>query len=81
MPAEEGLQRHGAQLPLTSLEDDIKVTRNLLSMQKGPTVLVGHSYDGFSFAVHANSDGVGSSICALLVESSLSAWRPHVPAE
>ena len=34
------------QLPLTSLEDDIAVTRNALAAQTGPTVLVGHSYGG-----------------------------------
>lgn len=34
------------QLPLTSLDDDIAVTRNALASQKGPTVLVGHSYGG-----------------------------------
>ncbi|HXO34989.1 MAG TPA: alpha/beta hydrolase [Candidatus Acidoferrales bacterium] len=43
-----------AQLPLTSLEDDITVTRNLLSMQKGPTVLVGHSYGGAVITGAAN---------------------------
>src|SRR5712691_3523959 len=35
-----------AQIPLTSLADDIAVTRNLLAAQKGPTILVGHSYAG-----------------------------------
>ena len=45
------LQSHGfnvtaAQIPLTSLDDDIAVTRRLLAMQTGPTVLVGHSYGG-----------------------------------
>ena len=35
-----------AQIPLTSLADDIAVTRNLLVAQKGPTILVGHSYAG-----------------------------------
>ena len=45
------LQSHGfnvtaAQIPLTSLDDDTAVTRRLLSMQTGPTVLVGHSYGG-----------------------------------
>jgi len=35
-----------AQIPLTSLEDDIEVTRRLLDQQPGPTVLVGHSYGG-----------------------------------
>ena len=35
-----------AQIPLTSLENDIEVTRRLLSEQTQPTVLVGHSYGG-----------------------------------
>jgi pimeloyl-ACP methyl ester carboxylesterase len=35
-----------AQIPLTSLDDDIAVVRRLLSAQKEPTVLVGHSYGG-----------------------------------
>ena len=32
--------------PNTSLADDVKITRAVLSMQDGPTVLVGHSYGG-----------------------------------
>jgi pimeloyl-ACP methyl ester carboxylesterase len=35
-----------AQIPLTLLDDDIAVTRRLLSTSKEPTVLVGHSYGG-----------------------------------
>jgi pimeloyl-ACP methyl ester carboxylesterase len=35
-----------AQIPLLSLENDIEVTRRLLSEQPSPTVLVGHSYGG-----------------------------------
>lgn len=35
-----------AQIPLTSLDDDIAVARRLLSMNTGPTILVGHSYGG-----------------------------------
>lgn len=42
----KGLSVIAAQIPLTSLDDDIAVTRCLLSMQTGPTVLVGHSYGG-----------------------------------
>ncbi len=42
----QGFKVTAAQIPLTSLEDDIAVTRRLLSMQTGPTVLVGHSYGG-----------------------------------
>ncbi|MES3048761.1 alpha/beta hydrolase [Sphingomonas faeni] len=32
--------------PLTSLDDDIAATKRVLDMQKGPVVLVGHSYGG-----------------------------------
>jgi pimeloyl-ACP methyl ester carboxylesterase len=42
----KGLNVTAAQIPLTSLTDDIAVTRRLLSMKKVPTVLVGHSYGG-----------------------------------
>ncbi len=35
-----------AQIPLTSLADDTAVVRRILSMQHGPTILVGHSYGG-----------------------------------
>src|SRR5947209_10756883 len=34
------------QLPLTSLADDIDVTRQALASLSGPTVLVDHSYGG-----------------------------------
>lgn len=44
-----------AQLSLTSLDDDITVTRNLLAAQKGPTVLVGHSYGGAVITGAANN--------------------------
>lgn len=42
----KGYKVTAAQIPLTSLDDDIAVTRRLLSSQMGPTVLVGHSYGG-----------------------------------
>ncbi len=42
----KGYNVTAAQIPLTSLQDDIAVTRRLLSAQTGPTVLVGHSYGG-----------------------------------
>ena len=32
--------------PNTSLADDVKITKAVLSLQNGPTVLVGHSYGG-----------------------------------
>jgi len=42
----KGLNVIAAQIPLTSLDDDIAVTRRMLGMRPEPTVLVGHSYGG-----------------------------------
>jgi pimeloyl-ACP methyl ester carboxylesterase len=42
----KGITVSAAQIPLTSLTDDIAVTRRLLSLNHEPTVLVGHSYGG-----------------------------------
>lgn len=50
----KGFNVTAVQLPLTSLSDDIAATRNVLSMQKGPTVLVGHSYGGAVITGAAN---------------------------
>ncbi|MDQ2832398.1 MAG: alpha/beta hydrolase [Acidobacteriota bacterium] len=42
----KGYKVTAAQIPLFSLENDIEVTRRLLSEQSEPTILVGHSYGG-----------------------------------
>lgn len=42
----EGHNVLAVQLPLTSLADDVAVTRQALASLVGPTVLVGHSYGG-----------------------------------
>jgi pimeloyl-ACP methyl ester carboxylesterase len=34
------------QNPLTSFEDDVAATKRVLNLQKGPVILVGHSYGG-----------------------------------
>src|SRR5258708_965888 len=49
-----GLNVVAAQLPLTSVEADIEVTKNLLGMLKGAVVLVGHSYGGVVISGAAN---------------------------
>jgi pimeloyl-ACP methyl ester carboxylesterase len=49
-----GFEVTAVQLPLTSLEDDIAVTRNVLAAQKGKTILVGHSYGGAVITGAAN---------------------------
>jgi pimeloyl-ACP methyl ester carboxylesterase len=51
---QKGFNVTAAQIPLTSLADDIAVTRNVLAAQKGPTVLVGHSYAGLVISGAAN---------------------------
>jgi pimeloyl-ACP methyl ester carboxylesterase len=35
-----------AQLPLTSLADDVQATRRVVEAQTGPVILVGHSWGG-----------------------------------
>jgi pimeloyl-ACP methyl ester carboxylesterase len=42
----KGIRVTAAQIPLTSLEDDVAVARRLLSTIAAPTILVGHSYGG-----------------------------------
>jgi pimeloyl-ACP methyl ester carboxylesterase len=46
------------QQPLTSLEEDVAITRHVLSMQKGSTILVGHSYGGVIITVAGNESNV-----------------------
>lgn len=42
----KGLKVVAVQNPLTSLSDDVAVTRRALNREQGPVVLVGHSYGG-----------------------------------
>ena len=47
------------QNPLTSLADDVALTRRIVSELEGPTILVGHSYGGFIISEAAtNAPGV-----------------------
>jgi pimeloyl-ACP methyl ester carboxylesterase len=41
-----GLRATAVQNPLTSLEHDVAATRDILALQDGPTILVGHSWAG-----------------------------------
>jgi pimeloyl-ACP methyl ester carboxylesterase len=43
---DKGFNVTAAQIPLMSIEEDVAVTKRLLTSQNGPTVLVGHSYGG-----------------------------------
>lgn len=42
----EGFKVRSVQNPLTSLQDDINRTRDLIDTQEGKVLLVGHSYGG-----------------------------------
>src|ERR1700724_2292860 len=42
----DGYHVTAPQFPLTSLTDDVARLRNVLALQDGPTVIVGHSYGG-----------------------------------
>src|SRR5258706_7998894 len=42
----KGYNVTGVQNPLTSLADDVAATNRALAMQKGPVILVGHSWGG-----------------------------------
>jgi pimeloyl-ACP methyl ester carboxylesterase len=42
----DGFHVTAPQFPLTSLADDVGRLRNVLALQDGPTVIVGHSYGG-----------------------------------
>lgn len=46
------------QQPLTSLEEDVAITRHVVSMQKGPVILVGHSYGGAIITQAGNEPNV-----------------------
>ena len=46
------------QEPLTSLADDVAATKRVLDLQKGPTLLVGHSYGGVVITEAGNTPSV-----------------------
>jgi len=50
------------QQPLTSLEEDVAITRHVLSMQQGPAILVGHSYGGVIITVAGNEPNVSGLV-------------------
>ncbi|WP_244448003.1 alpha/beta hydrolase [Neorhizobium vignae] len=63
----KGLAVTIVELPHTSLEDDIAATRLAVAVQRGPTVLVGHSYGG---AVITEA-GVAPNVKALVYVAAL----------
>jgi pimeloyl-ACP methyl ester carboxylesterase len=58
----DGYYVTAVQIPLTSLEDDVAVTRRVIAAQKGPVVVVGHSYAGAVITDAADGDNVKSLV-------------------
>ncbi len=57
-----GLTVVAAQIPLTSLAEDVATTRRLLAQQSGPVILVGHSYSGFVITEAGNAPNVSGLV-------------------
>jgi pimeloyl-ACP methyl ester carboxylesterase len=57
-----GLEVTAAQLPLSSFADDVAVTRRVLRLQLGPTVLVGHSYGGMVISEAAAGEAAAAAL-------------------
>ena len=58
----DGYKVSVAQLPETSLEDDVIATNRILDLQDGPVVLVGHSYGGAVITEAGNNPRVASLV-------------------
>src|ERR1700746_3153388 len=59
----DGYHVMAPQFPLTSLADDVARLRQVLALQDGPTVIVGHSYGGqIMTALSAAAPNVGALV-------------------
>ena len=50
------------QQPLTSLEEDVAITRHVIRRQQGPCILVGHSYGGAIITEAGNEPNVAGLV-------------------
>jgi pimeloyl-ACP methyl ester carboxylesterase len=67
----QGLSVVAVQLPLTSIDDDLAVTKRMISTIDGPIVLVGHSWGGMAIT----QAGGDPKVAALVY---LSAFAPDI---
>jgi pimeloyl-ACP methyl ester carboxylesterase len=58
----DGYYVTAVQIPLTSLPDDVAVTKRVIDAQKGPVVVVGHSYAGAVITGAAGGENVKSLV-------------------
>jgi len=85
--SKRGIQVTAVQNPLTTLRDAVDATKRVLTMQQGPTVLVGHSFAGMI----VTEAGVDPKVSALVYVAArapdagedytaLAKWFPTPPA-
>ncbi|MEG0851467.1 MAG: alpha/beta fold hydrolase, partial [Flavobacterium sp.] len=60
--AKKGYKVRSVQNPLTSLQDDINKTKDLIDAQEGKVLLVGHSYGGAVISGAGNHDKVAGLV-------------------
>jgi pimeloyl-ACP methyl ester carboxylesterase len=56
--------------PLTSLADDAERTRKMVAQQKGPVLLVGHSYGGAMITSAGNQPNVAGLVYGLIDDAA-----------
>ena len=81
----KGFHVVAVQNPLTSLADDVAVTKRIIALQDGPVILVGHSYAGVVITEAGNDPKiVGLVYVAAFApgdgESITSVSKPYPPA-
>ena len=74
--ARQGYDVHAVENPLTSLADDVARTKKMIAQQKGPVLLVGHSYGGAVITEAGNQPNV----VGLVLHSRVRAGRRREPA-
>ncbi len=57
-----GLHVSAVQLPLTSLKDDVATVRRGIALERGPIILVGHSYGGVVITEAGNDPKVAGLV-------------------
>jgi pimeloyl-ACP methyl ester carboxylesterase len=81
----EGLKVSVVQNQTLSLDSDVETTRNVLDLQDGPAILVGHSYGGAVITESGTHDAVAGLvyICAFAPDQgqSVSALLGDAPAD
>ncbi|MBB3660046.1 pimeloyl-ACP methyl ester carboxylesterase [Rhizobium sp. BK650] len=81
----DGYQVVVAQMPMTSIDDDIAAVRRAITMSNGPVVLVGHSYGGMVISQAGKSPEVKALVYVAAFQpeigESLAKLNSSIPAK